>query len=203
MFTGLIREMATVQSFSGEKLTLKATHRPAIGDSIAINGACLTVTALSGDGFSLELSHESQKLLAVENYTGRVHMEPAMRLSDRFEGHVVQGHVDYLGTIDRIEKKSKSWDFWIAAPAEAMRLIAPKGSIAVDGVSLTVNTVETDRFRLTIIPHSLGSTLFESYTPGRRVNLETDLFARYLARLIGSDRQGLTWDQADRMMALY
>jgi riboflavin synthase len=203
VFTGLIREMATVQSFSGEKLTLKATYRPGIGDSIAVNGACLTVTELTGGGFSVELSHESQKLLAVENYTGRVHMEPAMRLSDRFEGHVVQGHVDAIGTIDRVEKTGKSWDFWIAAPAEAMPLIAPKGSIAVDGVSLTVNTVEADRFRLTLIPHSLKNTLFETCTPGRRVNLETDLFARYLQRLMGADRTSLTWDQADRMMALY
>lgn len=203
MFTGLIRELAEVKSFNGEKLTLKAAHKAGLGDSIAVNGACLTVIDVNSDGFAVELSHESQKLLAVENYRGKVHIEPAMQMGDRFEGHVVQGHVDYVGRVARIDKKGRSWDFLIEAPKEASMLIAPKGSIAVDGVSLTVNECAGNSFRLTLIPHSLKNTLFESYEPGRRVNLETDLFARYLAHLQGFAKKAPTWDEVDRTMALY
>jgi len=102
MFTGLIREIATVKSFVGATLTLRAKHKPQLGDSIAINGACLTVTALHHDGFSVELSPESQKLLAIENYKNEVHIEPAMSMGDRFEGHIVQGHIDTVGEVETI-----------------------------------------------------------------------------------------------------
>ena len=154
MFTGLIREIATVKSFSNNLLVLKAKYKPNIGDSIAVNGACLSVVWIRGDEFGVELSHESQKLLATQNFKKKVHIEPAMRLSDRLEGHIVQGHIDCVGKIIKIENGS---DFYISIPSEFIKFVIPKGSITVDGVSLTVNEVFEDSFRLTIIPITLNS----------------------------------------------
>ncbi|MDR3347874.1 MAG: riboflavin synthase [Helicobacteraceae bacterium] len=190
MFTGLIREIAHVKLFNGEKLRLSAAHRPQIGDSIAVNGACLTVISLEHDGFSLELSHTTQGAIAVENLRSRVHIEAAMQMGERFEGHIVQGHIDAIGEILRVEKRLKSLDLLIAVGSKVMRLIAPKGSIAIDGVSLTVTQSFADRFLLTLIPHTLQNTLFLEYRAGRKVNVETDLFARYTAHLLAAAQNG-------------
>ncbi|WP_428024312.1 riboflavin synthase [Arcobacter sp.] len=205
MFTGLIREMAEVLSFKSNLLTLKAKYTPKIGDSIAINGACLTVVKVSSGTFSVELSPESQEILAMENYKGKVHMEPAMMMGDRFEGHIVQGHVDCLGTIKAINKNGNSSDFIISLPSEYAKYIIPKGSVTIDGVSLTVNEVLKDSFRLTIIPHTIENTLFKRYKIGTKVNLETDMFARYIYNMFkGEDKKdGLTWNQVDKIMASY
>jgi len=113
VFTGLIREIATVKSFSGSNLSLKSKYIPKLGDSIAINGACLTVIKVLSDGFSVELSPESQKVLAIQNYKNEVHIEPAMMMGDRFEGHVVQGHVDTIGEIKEIKNSGNSFDVFI------------------------------------------------------------------------------------------
>ncbi|BCD68693.1 riboflavin synthase [Nitratiruptor sp. YY09-18] len=202
MFTGLIREIATVSHFDGKHLRLKAKHRPKIGDSIAVNGACLSVTKLYNDGFEVELSDETRNVIALENYKDRVHIEPAMRLSDRIEGHIVQGHIDTLGTIISIKPGINSTDFLIKIPKEYIKFVIPKGSIAIDGVSLTVNEVYEDSFRLTIIPITLKETLFGTYTVGRRVNIETDMFARYLFHLF--DREtSLNWELIDKFHALF
>lgn len=204
MFTGLIREMAEVLSFKSNLLTLKAKYVPKIGDSIAINGACLTVVRVSSGTFSVELSPESQKILAMENYKGRVHMEPAMMMGDRFEGHIVQGHVDCLGTIKSIKQNGNSTDFIILLPSEYSKYIIPKGSVTIDGVSLTVNEVMKDSFRLTIIPHTIENTLFKRYKIGTKVNLETDMFARYIYNMFkGQKEEGLTWDKVEGIMASY
>lgn len=203
MFTGLIRHIGEVASFAGERLAIRTDYRGGIGDSIAVNGACLTVTEVLADGFAVQLSHESQKVLATENYRGRVHVEPAMRLSDRLEGHIVQGHVDTIGTVTAIRPGSAGTDYIIAVPADKIPLIAPKGSVTVDGVSLTVNDVADESFRLTIIPHTLDETLIGTYAVGRRVNLETDIFARYLAHMIGRNAPALDWETAQRFCALY
>lgn len=205
MFTGLIREMAEVLSLKSSLLTLKAKYTPKIGDSIAINGACLTVVKVSSGTFSVELSLESQKILAMENYKGEVHIEPAMMMGDRFEGHIVQGHVDCLGVIKSIKQNGNSSDFIISLPSEYARYIIPKGSITIDGVSLTVNEVLDDAFRLTIIPHTIKNTLFNRYKVGTKVNLETDMFARYIYNMFKKDEKGdnLTWNQVDKVMASY
>ncbi len=204
MFTGLIREMAWVLSLKSNQLTLKAKYVPKVGDSIAINGACLTVVRVSSGTFSVELSPESQKILAMENYKGKVHMEPAMMMGDRFEGHIVQGHVDCLGTIKSIKQSGNSWDFIICLPNEYAKYIIPKGSVTIDGVSLTVNEVMNDSFRLTIIPHTVENTLFKTYKIGTKVNLETDMFARYIYNMFkGQKEEGLTWDKVDGIMASY
>ena len=203
MFTGLIRELADVVSFSGSTLTVKASYKPNIGDSIAINGACLTVISTSNGTFSVELSPESQKVLAIQNYKNRVHIEPAMKMGDRFEGHIVQGHVDCIGTIISIKQNSNSYDFFISLPKEYIKFIIPKGSITIDGISLTVNDVFNDSFRLTIIPHTFEQTLFKNYKIGTKVNIETDMFARYVYNIFKKDNSELSWDKVDNMMALY
>lgn len=202
MFTGLIRELGEVVSFNGTELTVKAKHKAGLGDSIAVNGACLTVTKFTETTFTVELSHESKAVLAHENYQGKVHIEPAMKLSDRLEGHVVQGHVDCIGEIINIDKKSSSWDFYISAPKEFMKFIIPKGSITIDGVSLTINDVDKNGFRLTLIPHSLENTLFLGYEKGNRVNIETDMFARYVYHMFNK-KEKLSWSEVDRMSFLY
>lgn len=205
MFTGLIREMATVVSFHNNILTLHATYKPKIGDSIAINGACLTVIEVYTKSFSVELSPESQNILAMENYKNKVHIEPAMMMKDRFEGHIVQGHVDCLGTITNIIDNGNSTDFFIQIPEQFMKYIIPKGSITIDGISLTVNDLidQNNSFRLTIIPHTLHNTLFKYYNIHSRVNIETDMFARYIYNLFKKEKKTLDWDSVDQMMHTY
>ena len=202
MFTGLIREIATVKSFASSKLTISSKLHPSLGDSIAINGACLTVIETSATHFSVELSPESASVLAIENYKGEVHIEPAMRLSDRVEGHIVQGHVDCIGEIVRVEKSGNSTDFYITIPKESAKFLVPKGSITVDGVSLTINDVKDTTFRLTIIPHTIKNTIFLRYKVGTRVNIETDMFARYVYHIFKKDK-GISWSDVDRIMASY
>ncbi len=198
--------MAKVVSFQNNYLTLKAKYQPKIGDSIAINGACLTVVKITSDTFSVELSPESVKILAMENYKDEVHIEPAMMMGDRFEGHIVQGHVDCLGTIKSIKSNGNSTDFYISLPNEYLKFIIPKGSVTIDGVSLTVNEVMDDSFRLTIIPHTVQNTLFKNYKTGTKVNLETDMFARYIYNMFKRNNKkesGLSWDDVDKIMANY
>lgn len=202
MFTGLIRELARVVSFNNNFLTLKAQYSPKLGDSIAVNGACLTVVEFTKDTFTVELSPESQQVLAMENYKGEVHIEPAMMMGDRFEGHIVQGHVDCLGTVKSISNNGNSTDFIITLPSEFCRYIIPKGSVTIDGVSLTINDVKNNEFRLTIIPHTIKNTIFKRYKVGTKVNLETDMFARYVYNMFKKE-DNLSWDNVDRIMASY
>ncbi len=202
MFTGLIKEIANATHFDGQKLRLEAKHRPNIGDSIAVNGACLSVTKVYEDGFEVELGDETKRVVAIENYKGPVHMEPAMRLGDRIEGHILQGHIDCVGTITKIVPGRNSTDFFIRIPKKYIRFVIPKGSIAVDGVSLTINEVFEDHFRLTIIPITLEKTLFGSYRVGRRVNIETDMFARYLYYLF-KDKKDVSWEEIEHIQALF
>ena len=202
MFTGLIREFAEVVSYANNILTLRATYKPAIGDSIAINGACLTVIELFEGGFSVELSLESRSLLALENLKGKVHMEPALALGDRLDGHMVQGHVDCVGVIEKLAQRENGLDIEVSIPKASLKFVIPKGSVSIDGVSLTVNDVMQEGFRLTIIPHTLEKTLIASYKVGRRVNVETDMFARYLYHMFHK-QEALDWNGVDRIMATY
>jgi riboflavin synthase len=197
--------MAKVDSFYNETLTIKSTYRPKIGDSIAINGACLTVVSISDDLFSVELSPESQNLLAIENYKDEVHIEPAMMMGDRFEGHIVQGHVDCVGEITSIIDNGNSTDFFVKIPKKYIKFVIPKGSITIDGVSLTINDVNKEKnyFRLTIIPHTISNTLFKTYTTSSRVNVETDMFARYVFNMFNNKKDELSWDDIDSIMSKY
>ncbi len=204
MFTGLIRELAEVKSFNNNILTLKSIYKPKIGDSIAVNGACLTVINISQNSFSVELSNESKNILALENYKNKVHIEPAMMMQDRFEGHIVQGHIDCLGEIVAINKNGNATDFIIKIPPKYIKFVINKGSIAVDGISLTINDINKTKshFRLTIIPHTIQNTLFKTYKIGTKVNIETDMFARYIFNMFNNQNK-LSWDDIDKIMASY
>jgi len=204
LFTGLIREIASVKSFVGSTLSIKSKYRANLGDSIAINGACLTVVKVDSDGFAVELSPESQKLLAIENYKNEVHIEPAMKMGDRFEGHIVQGHIDTIGTVKEIRNSGNSYDVFVQVDKKYIAYIVPKGSITIDGVSLTVNDVNETDFRLTIIPHTMKETLFKTYRKGSRVNVETDMFARYVAHIINHQKStSLSWNEVDTINASF
>lgn len=204
MFTGLIRELAQVKSFRGNHLSLKATHKPKLGDSIAINGTCLSVVSVESDGFGVELSPETLQHIATEKLNGLVHIEPAMMMGDRFEGHIVQGHIDTIGTIESISDNGNSYDVIVKVDSEFIPLIPPKGSITIDGISLTVNDVSKESFRLTIIPITMRETLFGTYKKGTRVNIETDMFARYMHHILtASKSKGMSWNDIEHIQSLY
>jgi len=201
MFTGLIREIATVKRYSNNILTIQSKHQAKLGDSIAINGICLTVIKVHNDGFDLELSDETRSIVDESKLSGKVHLEPAMQLNDRFEGHIVQGHVDCVGTVLKIIKRDNATDFIIRVAPQYIAHIIPKGSITIDGVSLTINDVYEDSFRLTIIPHTLRETLIKNYKVGTKLNIETDLFARYIDHILQNrvKKKTLSWEEIDKM----
>ncbi len=203
MFTGLIREMGNVKSLQNNRLSISSSHKAKLGDSIAINGTCLSVVSLEHDGFTVELSPETQAHVALERLTAKVHVEPAMMMGDRFEGHIVQGHVDAIGVVSEIKNNGNSYDVFINVDPEFISLIVPKGSITIDGVSLTVNDVGQNSFRLTIIPITMKETLFGIYKKGTRVNVETDMFARYVQHFLKNQQATMTWDDVDKISALY
>lgn len=186
MFTGLIREIATSE-ISNSILVIKSNYKPNIGDSIAINGVCLTVTEIFNNGFCVDISDETANVVAIKNYNGEVNVEPAMKMGDRIEGHLLQGHIDALATVVDIINNEHSVDYILNIPIEFMKFIVPKGSIAVDGVSLTVNDSLSNSFRLTIIKHTLKNSIIKNYKIGQMVNIETDMFARYVYHIFKKD----------------
>ncbi|HEC1781565.1 TPA: riboflavin synthase [Campylobacter lari] len=202
MFNGLIRELAFVKSYQNNTLRLKANYKPKLGDSIAVNGACLSVTKLFDDGFNLELSYETRTHIAIENLKDYVHIEPALAYGDRIDGHLMQGHIDGIGEITNISKKENGVDFYIKCPDDIQIYMASKASVAIDGVSLTINEVLKDGIRLTIIPITFNETLFKNYTIGRRVNIESDLLARYIHRQLNYKKE-ISWQQIDKITSLY
>lgn len=213
MFSGLVKEMGFVEKFSGEILQIRSDLTPQIGASIAVNGICTTVTSYKNGVFSVVLSKETRESVALENLQGRVHLEEALRLCDRLDGHIMQGHIDSVGEILDIQKSENGFDFIIAFPPKLYPLIVPKGSIAIDGISLTVNEVRTHNFRLTIIPHTFKQTLFGSYKPKRRVNIETDIINRSIFHIMQSVKKsqdstldsanGAMWQKIDSILMSY
>ncbi len=206
MFTGLIREIATVKSYQNNILTIQSKHQAKLGDSIAINGVCLTVIKVHSDGFDLELADETRSIIDESKIIGHVHIEPAMQMNDRFEGHIVQGHVDCVGTVSQITPRENATDFIISVEPKYITHIIPKGSITIDGISLTVNDVYEDSFRLTIIPHTIKETLMKHYKVGTKLNIETDLFARYIDHILAhrqNVKKSMSWDDVDKMQMSY
>lgn len=199
MFTGIIGAVGNVITLQPQGMGRRVRiHTGAldladmrVGDSIAINGVCLTATELATDGFWADVSHETLEhttLVALRPGT-RVNLEKALVAGARLGGHLVSGHVDGVGTLIECTPDGVSQRLRVEAPAELARYIARKGSICVDGISLTVNAVDGADFDLTIVPHTLVATTLGSCTVGQRVNLEVDLIARYLERLLlGSGR---------------
>ncbi|MFZ1537318.1 MAG: riboflavin synthase [Chromatiaceae bacterium] len=198
MFTGIIQAIGEVHSIEARggdaRLTLGtgklAMGEVALGDSIAVNGVCLTAVALDGRRFSADVSRETLSLttLGALRSGSRVNLEKALTLATPLGGHLVSGHVDGVGEILERHQDGRSWRFRIQAPTGLARYIAQKGSICVDGTSLTVNAVQGAIFELNIVPHTLTETLFGDYQTGTQVNLEVDLVARYLERLVLGDQ---------------
>lgn len=194
MFTGIIEAIGKVNrmdSHGGDmRLTIDTGKLDMadvqLGDSIAVNGVCLTAIQLDNSSFSADVSRESLSLTTLgELKTGsQVNLEKALTMATRLGGHMVSGHVDGLGTVVERHDDARSVRFTIDAPAELARYIAKKGSITVDGVSLTVNEISGNRFELNIVPHTMQETIMSTYQAGKQINLEVDLVARYLERLL-------------------
>ena len=169
-----------------------------LGASVAVSGVCLTVTAASPKHFEVEAAFETLSLTTLGDLAvgDVVNLEPALRMGDPLGGHLVSGHVDGVGRLESVEARGEARECWFSVPAELARYVAPKGSICIDGVSLTVNAVRDDRFSVGLIPHTLGVTTLGALGVGDRVNLEVDLLARYVARLLesGETAQGVSME---------
>ena len=197
MFTGIIQavgEIAAMEPSGGDmRLRVHTGKLPlgdvGLGDSIATNGVCLTVTSLPGDGYWADVSVETLDFTTLGNLSpgASVNLEKALTPESRLGGHIVSGHVDGVGEVVSLGEDARSWRFVFRAPDNLAKYIAHKGSICVDGTSLTVNTVNGAEFELNIIPQTMAETVFGEYKPGTKVNLEVDVIARYLERLVLGD----------------
>jgi len=198
MFTGLVRAVGTVREMrrahDAARLSIDSGSldlaQAAPGDSIAVNGVCLTVVELPTGGFAADVSAETLRCTTLGALArgARVNLEPALRVGDALGGHLVSGHVDGVATLLRREPDGESVRMWLEAPASLARYVAHKGSVCLDGVSLTVNSVQAGRFSVNLVPHTLAVTTLGEWQAGQSVNLEVDLLARYLERLVsGAD----------------
>ena len=198
MFTGIIAAIGSVVdleprdgdvrlTINGGNLGLSDVN---LGDSIACNGACLTAVELTQNSFIADVSVETLNLTTINHWEvgSPINLEKAMQATDRFGGHIVSGHVDGVGEVLSLEGDARSWRFRMKAPAEIAKYIAHKGSITVDGTSLTINLVEGSEFELNIVPHTMSHTVMGTYKVGTKVNLEVDLVSRYLERLLLGDK---------------
>lgn len=202
MFTGIIAAIGAVKSSQAQGGDLRldvATNKldlsdVQLGDSIAVNGVCLTVVAMSADTVSFDVSRETLERTSLGQATkaGPVNLEKAMAVGDRLGGHIVSGHVDGLGKVLSLTPSARSWQFRFEMPTNLSRYVAEKGSICIDGVSLTVNAVGENWFEVNIIPHTMQETIIKDYQPGTVVNLEVDLIARYLERLMPHAEGGIS-----------
>jgi len=202
MFTGIIEDVGVIQTLqpSGDdiRLTIGVNKLDmsdvALGDSIANNGVCLTVVAKTAHSFSADVSPETIKRSGFATYQAgsKVNLEKALMASSRLGGHIVSGHVDGVGEVVSINPVGRYVEIWLKAPDELAKYLAEKGSITVDGVSLTVNGVNGAQFLITLIPHSLQETIIGLYQVGTKVNLEVDVIARYLERLMLGDKAAFT-----------
>lgn len=203
MFTGIVAAVGKVVDVSplqdggddaGVQLTIQAPDfslaATRLGDSIAIQGACMTVVEFSSDTFKVDVSRESLNLTAGLDAAGEVNLEHALKLGDSLDGHLVSGHVDGLGRVTRFEPIGESWDLRIHVPANLAKYLAYKGSITVNGVSLTVNQVDDQaegcEIRINLIPHTVQVTTLKNLQAGTPVNLEIDMIARYVERMMGA-----------------
>ena len=202
MFTGIIQAIGTLRQIDARggdcRITIDTGTLPmadtTLGDSIAVNGVCLTAVALDGPRFSADVSREtlSRTTLGQAAIGDPVNLELALLPTTRLGGHLVSGHVDGLGTVTERRHEGRSWRFTIEAPPSLARYIAEKGSMTINGISLTVNAVDGSSFDVNIVPHTLAATTLGSTHRGDKVNLEVDLIARYLERLLLGNRASET-----------
>ncbi|MCK5725288.1 MAG: riboflavin synthase [Thiotrichaceae bacterium] len=198
MFTGIIQSLGTIQSLQAQGGDVRLSINSGklgmadvgLGDSIAVNGVCLTVIAFDNQHFEADVSNETLSLTSLGGLSSgaNVNLEKALTLSARLGGHLVSGHVDGLGAVVQRYDDGRSVRFHIKAPDHIAHYIAAKGSITVDGVSLTVNKVEGSIFEINIVPHTIEETIIKYYRVGSKVNLEVDVIARYLERLLGAEK---------------
>lgn len=196
MFAGIVQAVGRIERAEpldkGVRLTIDTTTLgladAEIGDSIAVSGACLTVTSIAGSRFTADVSRETLDCTTGLAAPGAVNLEKSLRLNDRIGGHLVTGHVDGVGEVRAFEKDGESMRLVVRVPEELARYIARKGSVTIDGVSLTVNRVDGAEFEVNLIPHTLEVTTLARIAPGAKVNLEVDLLARYLERLLEAIR---------------
>ena len=187
MFTGLVREVGRVVSFDGGRLRVESSLAAAIGDSVAVDGCCLTVV----DGDRQTLAFDAVPETLARTTLGRleagagVNLEPAVRAGEALGGHYVQGHVDGVGAVRSVEREGEGRRVWFDAPQDVLRYVVEKGSVAVDGVSLTVATLDEEGFAVALVPHTLAETTLGSLAPGDAVNLEADVLAKYVEKLAG------------------
>lgn len=194
MFTGIIEAVGTLAALTPKGDDISITVNVGrldmgdvkLGDSIATNGVCLTVVAQTASTYTADLSLETLKRTGFNHYKSgdRINLEKAMLPTTRFGGHIVSGHVDGVGEVIERNQTGRAIEFWIKMPIEITRYVAEKGSITVDGISLTVNDLRKDAFKLTIVPHTASETTMDEFVVGKKVNLEVDVFARYLERLV-------------------
>ena len=204
MFTGIVRGKGTVDAIhrrGGDvRLSIRSTELPfgeyEVGESIAVNGVCLTAVGISDHAFDADVSAETLRVTALGGLaTGSaVNLEPALALGQRLGGHIVSGHVDCVARVTDRAGEGRSLRFSFEIPAEFARYVARKGSVTVDGVSLTVNDVTEQTFSVNIVPHTAAATIAGEYRVGTIVNIEVDVLARYIERLIGRDDGTLTMD---------
>lgn len=198
MFSGIVktvgRMLDSAETSGDRRITVgfdEGTIRtPAIGASVAVNGVCLTVVSLGPDRFDADVSAETLARTTLESLApgAPLNLEPSLRLGDPLDGHIVSGHVDGVGRVVAIEPAARSLSIGIALPEGLARYVARKGSIAVDGVSLTVNEVDGERFDVNIVPHTRDATIIAGYRDGTPVNVEIDVLARYVERMLGVER---------------
>jgi len=203
MFSGIIAAIGRIERIEPQggdlRLTISSADLPweefAVGESIAVNGVCLTAVEFLHHGFVADVSVETAGVTALANLAAgsKVNLEPSVRLGERLGGHLVSGHVDCVGQIKTRETDARSVKLVIGIPLEISRYIAKKGSVCIDGVSLTVNEVSDDSFSVNIIPHTADATIIGDYRSGTEVNIEVDLLARYVERLLGNgDESAIT-----------
>jgi riboflavin synthase len=204
MFTGLIESVGVVRSLrraaGSAILTVTAPFSDAsylLGESIAVNGACITVVAFGGGSFQADVSPETLACttLAAVKAGQQVNLERALRLGDRLGGHIVSGHVDAVATLTDRRNDGNTQRMTFALDAAFNRFLVAKGSVAIDGISLTVNNVDDDTFSVAIIPHSLQNTTLAAMKMGQQVNIETDLIAKYVLRLFPGGREAVPSDR--------
>lgn len=196
MFTGIIEAVGQIKQVQiapdGARITVAVNQLDMsdvkLGDSIATNGICLTVVAFDQHSFSADVSKETLSRTAFAGYTAgqSVNLEKAMLPTTRFGGHIVSGHVDAVSKVVSIANNGNSTEYWLSLSEDIAKYVAEKGSITVDGVSLTVNSVVEGKFRLTIVPHTTEQTILPTYQVGSTVNIEVDVMARYIERLLSS-----------------
>ncbi|CEO40092.1 riboflavin synthase [Photobacterium kishitanii] len=194
MFTGIIEAVGKISALTPKGADVSVTVDSGLldladvklGDSIATNGVCLTVVKLTGKGYVADLSLETLNRTAFANYKAGqvVNLEKAMLATTRFGGHMVSGHIDAVAEVIERQHIGRAIEFWIKVPPQLAKYISEKGSVAVDGISLTVNAVRGNEFKLTIVPHTAAETTMADFNVGRKINLEVDVIARYLERLM-------------------